>query len=74
MLPEELEPIAIHPDGTPGVAVDQLVKVLAQLLDSELLRETVETLDKAPHGAGIDVNGAGAVPVQLQRAQVFPVK
>ena len=74
MLPEELEPITIDPHCTPGVAVDQPVKMPGQLIDTELLGETVETIDEASYGAGIDIDGAGAVPVQFQGAQVFPVK
>ena len=69
MLPEELEPIAIDPHCAPGVAVDQLVEMLGQLLDTELLRETVGMIDEASYGAGIDIDGDGAVPLG---PQVFP--
>lgn len=70
MLVEELQPVAVDAHGGPGAPVDQIGEVLGQLLAGEPIGHAVEVLGHAAHRAGVDIDGAGTVAVQLERAHV----
>ena len=65
---------AIQLDGGPGVRLEQLGKVLGQLLVAELVRTAIGPISNPSNGARVGVDGLGARPLQLQGPQVFTVQ
>ncbi len=56
---EELQPVQVELDGTPGVGLEQIGKVLEQLRLGQILDVAVEIDADAAHGARVGFDGLG---------------
>ena len=53
------------------MTVDQGDKIDFKLFDTELIGNAIVITGQSPYGAGVDIDGAGAVTMQLQTTQVL---
>ncbi len=57
MLPEELEPITVNLDGTPGMGVNQFGKVFFALFQGQLIGAAIKIFTDSTYSPRVGVNG-----------------
>lgn len=74
MFPEKLQTIAINFDGTPGMGLDQVGKILFPLFQGQLVRATIKMFPDPAHRARVGINCFLTFALELEQTQVTLVK
>jgi hypothetical protein len=74
MFPEKLETITVNFNGTPGMGLHQVGKILFPLFQSQLIGAAIEMFTDPAHGARVGINGLLTFALKFERTQVTLVK
>ncbi|MDY0042511.1 MAG: HNH endonuclease [Desulforhabdus sp.] len=69
-----LQTITVDFDGTPGMGLHQIGKILLPLFQAQLIRATIKTFTDPAHSTRIGINGFFAFALQLEQTQVTLIK
>jgi hypothetical protein len=74
MFPEKHQANAVYFNGTPGMGLHQIGKILFPLFQGQFIGATIESFTDSPHGARIRVNGILTFALKFERTQVTLIK
>ena len=74
MFPEELQAIAVNLDGTPGMGVNQIGKVLFSLFQGQLIGAAIKTFTDSTYAPRIAINGFLTFAIKFKQTQVTFIK
>jgi hypothetical protein len=70
MFPEEHQAVAVNFDGTPGMGLDKVGKIVFPLFQCQLIGATVKVCTDPADSARIGINGLLTFALELEHAQM----
>jgi len=74
MFPEKHQTIAVNFDGTPGIGLDKVGKILFPLFQGQLIRATIKVCTDPAHSACEGINGLLTFALELEHSQMILMK
>jgi hypothetical protein len=74
VFPEKLQTIAVNFNGTPGMRLDQVGKILFLLFQGQFVGATIKMFSDSAHSARIGINGRLTFALQFEQTQVTLIK
>jgi hypothetical protein len=70
MFPEKLQPDAVDFDGTLGMRLYQIGKILFPLFQGQFVRATIKSFTDITHSQRVGLNGLLTFSLQFEKAQM----
>jgi hypothetical protein len=74
MFPIKLQTNTVNFNGTPGMGLDQVGKILFSFFQGQLIGATIKMFTDSAHSARVGLNGLLTFALQLEQSQVTLIK